>query len=156
MELNITKQTVSINDLSFKQNVEQSVDFSVNIPDYCGSIQRILKYHLEPRVCSKSINGQTLTVDGNAHFSVIFIDESNHVSSYDCVSPFSKNIDLGENIDYYSASIKAKCGYVNAKAITSSRIDVAAVVELSIKICSKKTTEIISDIDCSEIFANKG
>jgi len=156
MELNITKQTVSINELSFNQNVEQGVDFTVNVPEYCGSIQRILKYCLNPRIFSKSINGQILSVEGNACFSIIYIDESGCVSSYECVTPFSKSIDLGANLDYLCINVKPRCSYINAKAITSSRVDVNSVIELSIKVFSKKTTEIISDIDCPDVFANRG
>lgn len=156
MELNITKQTVCINDLSFNQNIEQGVDFTVNIPDYCGSVQRILKYSLTPRIFQKKIAGQTLTVEGNACFSIIFLDENGAVSGYESVAPFSKNIELGAVYDCLNISVNAKCGYINAKAVTPARIDVNSVIELSISLYTKKTTEIISDIDCPDVFLNRG
>ncbi len=156
MELNITKQTVCTNDLSFSQNVEQGVDFTVNIPDYCGSVQRILKYSLTPRIFQKKITGQTLSIEGNAFFSIIFLDESGAVSGYESVAPFSKNIELGANYDCLFLNVNAKCGYINAKAITPVRIDVNSVIELSVSLYTKKSTEIISDIDCADVFLNRG
>lgn len=156
MELNITKQTVCIADLSFNQNVEQGLDFSVNIPEYCGSVQKILKYTLIPRIFSKKLSGQTLMIEGNACFSIVFLDENGCVGGYECVTPFSKNLDIGSAIDCLNIHIKPKCGYINAKAITPTRIDVNSVIELSISIYSKKATEIIGDIDCADVFINRG
>ncbi len=156
MELNVTRETVCINDLSFNQNVEQGVDFTVNIPEYCGSVERILKYSLVPRICSKSISGQILSLEGSACFSIIYVDDSGCVSSYEANTPFSKNIDLGSNLECFRSTVSARCGYINAKAITPSRIDVNSVIELSVRVYSKKKTEIVSDIDCSDIFVNKG
>ena len=72
MELNIKKQSVCVNELSFNQNAEQGIDFTVNIPEYCGKVERLLKYNLIPRINSKVLNGQTLTIEGAAYFSLIF------------------------------------------------------------------------------------
>ena len=156
MELNIKKQSVCVNELSFNQNVEQGIDFTVNIPEYCGKVERLLKYNLIPRINSKVLNGQTLTIEGAAYFSLIFVDENGCVLGHEYVAPFSKSIDICNVIDCYKITAKSKCSYLNAKVISSSRIDVNSVVELSLNIYSKKSTEVISNIDCTDVYQNCG
>ncbi len=152
MELNITRQTVSINEPGFTQNVEQGLDFSVTIPEYLGAVQRILKYYITPRISSKTINGQVLKIDGTACFNVIFLDDDNEISGFEYSVPFCKNVELNTSIDATNITVSAKCGYANIKPVSSSKIDVHSVIELGICIYYKKTTEVICDVDSSDVF----
>ncbi len=156
MELNITKHTLNANELAFSQNVEQGVDFEVNMPDYCRGIQRILRSCVSPRISSKTISGQSLIVEGTVCFSVIYLDEDNNISSYEHSVPFSKTVDHGSNLDNGTLSVRAKCSYMNTKAVTLRKLQVHSIVELQIKILCRRMTDIISDIDCPEIFVNRG
>lgn len=157
MELNITRESVTSCEITYNQNVEQGIDFTVNIPDYCGAVQRILKYTVTPRISSKNINGQMLCIEGNACFNILYLDEDSDVSSYEYSTPFQKNIDIGiSSADVMNVCIEAKCGYVNAKAVTPSRIDVHSVIELTVCVYKKKAHDIICDIDCKDIFISRG
>lgn len=156
MELNITKHTLNANELAFSQNVEQGVDFDVNMPDYCRGIQRILRSCVTPRISSKSISGQSLVIEGTVCFSLIYLDEDNNISSYEHSVPFSKTVDLGSNFENCSVAVRAKCGYMNTKAVTLRKLEVHSIIELQVKIMCRRMTEIISDIDCPEVFVNRG
>ncbi len=156
MELNITRQTVSINESAFAQTVEQGLDFTVTVPDYLGAVQRILKYYITPRISSKAINGQILSIEGTACFNVIYLDDNGDVSACEYTVPFSKNVELGSVFEAANISVNAKCGYLNVKPVTSSRVDVHSVIELVIQITVKRKNEIICDIDCSDVFVNRG
>lgn len=156
MELNITRQQVCTNELCFNQSVEQSLDFDVNLPDYYGEIQKILRSSLVPRISSKSVSGQTLTIDGNACFNIVYLDENGKICSYEQMIPFAKNIDLGASFENCNISAQAKCSYLNAKASNQRRIVVHGVVDIQLRGCCKKASEIICDIDNPEVFVNRG
>lgn len=156
MELNITREQVCINDICFNQNVEHGVDFDVNIPDYCGEVHKILRTSLIPRISSKNVNGQTLTVDGNVCFNVVFLDDGNHIRCFEETVSFSKSIDMGETYQFCNLVANAKCGYLNAKAVNQHRVSVHSVIDIHIKGYVRKTAEIISDIDNPDVYVNRG
>ena len=156
MELNITREQVCINDICFNQNVEHGVDFDVNIPDYCGEVHKILRTSLIPRISSKNVNGQTLTVDGNVCFNVVFLDDGNHIRCFEETVSFSKSIDMGETYQFCNLVANAKCGYLNSKAVNQHRVSVHSVIDIHIKGYVRKTAEIISDIDNPDVYVNRG
>lgn len=156
MELNITREQVCTNDVCLNQNIEHGVDFDVNIPDYCGEVHKILCTSLIPRISSKNVNGQTLTIDGSACFNVVFLDDGNHIRCFEETVSFSKSIDIGDSIQFCNIFSHAKCGYLNAKAVNQHRISVHSVVDIHIKGYCRKISEIISDIDNPDVFVNRG
>lgn len=156
MELNITRSMVCTNDTCINQNIEHGVDFDVNIPDYCGEVHKILRSSLVPRVSSKSVSGQTLVIEGNACYSVVFLDGGNQIHCFEEVVSFSKSLDLGADFECSSITAHAKCGYLNARAVNQHRISVHSVVDMHIRGLCKKSAEIISDIDDPNVFINRG
>ncbi len=156
MELNTVCRKVTVNENCFNQIMEQNVDFEVNMPDYCGGIQRILTSSVMPYITSKSAVGQSLVIEGNAYFRIIYLDEQDTVLSYEYSTPFTKTIETGMPLDGVCFSVGAKCGYFNTKAVSKRRLEVHSVIEFSLKGSSKRSCEPISDIENGDVYVNRG
>ena len=156
MEFNITRQSVSANHICLSKNLEHNLDFDVNLPDYCAAVHRILKTELKPYVASKNLNGRTLTIEGTANYSVLYVDDSNKIHCFEHTVPFAKSLEIDTDAGDCSFSVCAKCGYFNSKALSPRRLEAHAVIAFQIKGECKKATEIISDIDNCDIYFYRG
>lgn len=156
MELNITKESLACSEAAFAQNLEHGVDFTVNVPAHCGTVQRILKYSIEPRVFSKSLSGQMLSIDGCADFLIIYIDADGRLSNCEYTEKWSKSVDIGFSTDILSASVSVKCGYLNVKALTPDRLDVHSMLDLSVSVYKRSEREIIGNIECDGMYLSRG
>ena len=76
MELNLQKQTVSINETIYDGVVEQPLECDVLLPDYCPDIQKILRCEVVPSLLLTAVNGDKLSVDGMAMAHLYYLDEN--------------------------------------------------------------------------------
>lgn len=81
MELKVSHDTVSINEVIFEGSAEQPVDLDINLPDYCPDISRILKCRLMPAVSVRQITGDRLQVEGKTQVSILYVDDTNPAGS---------------------------------------------------------------------------
>ena len=156
MEMNITKQSISSYETIFEQTVEQAVDTDFTMPDYFPSIVRVLNCKILPRIASKSVMNDTLSIDGSVLITVIYTDDEKKIRSYDQLVDFQKSIPVGELGDNPQIHISIAQDYANCRAITEKKIDVHGVLSIKIKIMSKKDREILTDIDCDGIQIKRG
>ena len=77
MELKVSHDTVSINEVIFEGSAEQPVDLDINLPDYCPDISRILKCRLMPAVSVRQITGDRLQVEGKTQVVILYVDDTN-------------------------------------------------------------------------------
>lgn len=155
MELNLTKQPIYTNHICINQNFELSVDFDVNMPDYCAGIQRVLRCEISPYITAKNFVGSVLSVEGNACFSIIYLDDCGKMHSYRHSAPFSKSVETDNLPDECNFTVSAKCGYLNTKAVSAHRVEVHSVMAVSVKGVCKKRAEVICDIDNSGVYFNR-
>ncbi len=156
MELNITKQAVTTNETLFEQTVEQAIDTDFTMPDYCPDIVRILKCKMTPRISSKNIIGDTLTIDGTTVVTVIYSDENNKICSFENEVDFQKILPIGEVDDNSCVRLSISQDYANCRAVTQRKIDIHGVLSVKIKITCHKSKEIITDIDCEGMQLKSG
>ncbi len=156
MDINITKQAVSANEVVFEQTVEQAVDFDFTMPDYYPDIVRILKCKLTPQIHSKNITGDTLTIDGSALITVIYCNQSNNICSFENNFEFQKKIQVGDIDEKRLIEAQINQDYVNCRAITPRKIDVHGVLSIKAKILCTNPKEIVTDIDCEGMQLKSG
>lgn len=131
----------------FKDTAEVPVDIEFNLPDYYPEISRILKCRAVPRVSSKAVSNRGVTVDGGVTVTVIYADSDNLINSYEYQYPFSKSFETGEETDGAFVSVKAKCEYVNCRAVTERKIDIHGAVGICVSLSSRKSREILCGVD---------
>ncbi len=156
MEINITKQSIATNETLFEQTVEQAIDTDFTMPDYCPDIVRILKCKISPRISSKNLSGDSLSIDGSSSITVIYSDADGKICSYEHEVDFQKILPVGEVGSDALAIITINQDYANCRAITQKKIDVHGVLSMKIKIVSPKFKEIITDIDCEGMQLKSG
>lgn len=75
MELNLQRQTVTVNEAVYSGAVEQPLECDVLLPDYCPDIQKILRCEVSPSLLSAPVSGEKLTVDGMAVVHLYYLSE---------------------------------------------------------------------------------
>ncbi|MBR4761322.1 MAG: DUF3794 domain-containing protein, partial [Clostridia bacterium] len=135
----------------FKDTVEVPLDIDFSLPDYCPEISRILKCCAAARTASKSVSGRAVTVDGSVTVTVIYSDPDGYMNSYEYQYPFSKSFDIGADSENGYVTAKAKCEYINCRAQSERKIDIHGAVGVTVCAYSRKSREIICDIDDKNI-----
>ncbi len=153
MQQKCLKSDIYINENYLCESVEQAIDVDFTLPDFCPDISKIFKCHAVPRIASKSINGSTVTIDGCVMITILYCDKENRFCSYEYSFPFSKNIELTQDITGGNIFAKIKCDYINCRAVTGRKIDIHGAVGIFVRIFKRKCKEVICDIDdpCIEI-----
>ncbi len=156
MEQNILKTCVVTSKTVYCDTVEQSVDTDFSLPDYLNDIERILKCKAVPRISLKTVSDKTVTIDGTVNITVFYSDDGGRINSYNYTYPFEKIKETDVDLDEANISVKAKCEYMNCRAVTGRKIDIHGAI--GIKICAKKKceTQVISDIDDERIEVLRG
>lgn len=156
MEQKSIKTSVFNQETIFCENAEQPIDIDFTLPDYYCEISKILKCRAVPRIATKGINGNSVFVEGCVAVTVIYCGSDNCVSSYEYQYPFSKSFDTGINTDGATLTARAKCEYINCRAVTSRKIDIHGAVSINVKLSQKHLTDIVSDVDNSCIELLRG
>ncbi len=147
MEQKNLKTCVFSVDTVLNDSAEIPIDIDFTLPDYYADISKILKCCAVSRISSKSLNGNTISVEGCATVTVIYCGNDNCVSSYEYQYPFSKSIDTSQNTDGCILNVKSKCEYINCRAITSRKIDIHGAVGIYANLSRRMVTDVISDCD---------
>ena len=74
MEYKLEKTLLGTSEVVYDSSQEQPVDMTVNLPDYCPDIQKILKCQMYPRITGRGITGDRLELDGNCLVKVFYLD----------------------------------------------------------------------------------
>lgn len=147
MEEKILKTNVYVNDTLFNDTAELPIDVDFTLPDYCNDISKILKCQAVSKITSRGNNGKIITVDGVVTIRIFYADEMGNLCSFEYQYPFSKNFDTGEDYVGTFLKTKAKCDYINCRAVTGRKVDIHGAVSVFVKLSRRNSTQIISDID---------
>ncbi len=143
MDYIFEKKSVPVRETVFDGCFEQPVDLDFTLPDYCPSIEKILKCKVIPKIHSKSLSGDRLTIDGAVTVCVLYIDEEKKtLRSCEHTSPYSGSISVRSDCSDAVIRAYAKPEYVNCRAISSRRLDIHGAFSLCAKIdaiCNKET-----------------
>lgn len=147
MESKLLKTDVCFNKNIFSEVLEQPIDVDFTLPDYCPDISKIFKCRAVPMITSKSMNGKSITIDGNVCITLLYCDKNNKLCSYEYIYPFSKIKEMPEESDDCNLSCAAKCDYINCRAITGRKVDIHGAVSLKVKAFKRCSNQIVSDYD---------
>lgn len=156
MEQKNLKTPVFISETVFSDSAEQPIDVDFTLPDYCPDISKILKCRAIARIASKGINGMAVIIDGTVTITIIYSDSEFRLCSYEYQYPFNKSFDTGIDCDGAVISAKTKCEYINCRAVTGRKIDIHGAAGIYVNVKKRKCTEVISDVDDSNIEQLRG
>lgn len=148
MDYTLEKKSVPVRETVFDGCLEQPVDLDFTLPDYCPGIEKILKCSVTPKIHSKDLSGDRLTIDGVATICVLYIDEEKKtLRSCEHSVPYSGSITVKPDCSDAVIRTYAKPEYVNCRAISPRRLDIHGAFSLCAKIETIFNRE--TAVDCS-------
>ncbi len=156
MENKCLKTSVFSNENIFEDFCEQPIDVDFTLPDYCPDISKIFKCKAVPRITSKGISGNNITVDGNVCITLLYCDKDNKLNSFEYQYPFSKLRESDNDLAGGNLVCKIKCDYINCRAVTGRKVDIHGAVTISMRVFKRQCNDIISDIDDCNIEVLRG
>lgn len=145
MELKIVSETVDVRGTVFEGTPEQGFESDILLPDYCPDVRRILKCHVTPKISQCYQNGDKVNIDGFIFVKIYYLCDENKIHCYDSRTPFSKILELRENVDGVSVSVSAKTSYVNCRAVNQRRFDVRGAVLIFARVTGRISETVVSD-----------
>jgi hypothetical protein len=156
MDLNLSRDTVCINEPVFEGTAEHPIDCEIILPDYCPDIARILKSESCVSIDSKLIETNRMTVNGNLCIKIIYIPEnSNSIRCITHNSPFNHDFNAKELSPNMFSKVKAKVEFTNCHPIGPRKVQVKVSMSISAKILRVKEESFISDCDDDNVELQK-
>lgn len=145
MELNLTNESICINEVVFDGVLEQPIELDYLLPDYCQSIFKVLKCKITPKITSQRIMNGKLLIDGVAYIKVIYVSEESYcIKSISQKQVFSKSMDLKEPYENGMITAYCKTDYVNCRVVNQHRLDIRGAVSIKATIICAKKIDVIS------------
>lgn len=150
-ELTFQKQNIAISQSEACNAVEQPIDCDITLPDYLKDIQKILKCVAMPGIASVSTSGNRVTAEGSVTVRVVYIDESNCISTYEQGIPFAKHVEISDLSKVVFVDCVCKTGYMNCRAVNQRRIDIHGAVSLKFTTYMRQEVAVVTDRVPSDI-----
>ncbi len=144
-ELTFQKQNIAISLSEPCNAVEQPIDCDITLPDYLKDIQKILKCVAVPGVASVSTSGNRITAEGSVTVRIIYLDETNCISTYEQGIPFAKYVEVSDLSGAVFVDCTAKTGYMNCRAVNQRRIDIHGAVSLKFITRMRQEVAVVTD-----------
>lgn len=147
MDLKINRETVSATETIYEGVQEQGIELDYILPDYYPDIFRIVRCESNPVITDYNVNGNKLSYELRCDIKILYCSENGSVLQ--CVNQqqtFTKTIELNENCDSPTVSLKAKSEHINYRAVNKRRFDMRGAVSVKIKVEGRKNQDIICDV----------
>ncbi len=144
MAVNLTKDTICLNETVLNTSSECSVELDYLLPDYYPDIFKLLKTRIIPKVQSRKISGNKLYLDGISLVRVLYLTEnSTEIHCIEQTIPFSKSIELPNECENATIMVTPKCYFVNSRAVNQRRLDVRGGISCKIKVTCPKELSLV-------------
>ncbi len=149
MNFEFKKEELSALKCAFSSAVEQSVDFELNLPDYCSDIKRILKCNVSASVNSLRRTGETATASGEIIIRLVYVGADEKIDCYEQKSDLSKTCDLKDLPEDAVLTCNCDTEYINCRAASQRRFSVNGSVSVVFKGYCLEKTRVVSQIEQS-------
>ena len=148
MECKAAGETVFAREVLFEGNCEQAVDTELTLPDYCPDIGRLLKCRLVPMITSRQVNFDSLTVEGVARISVIYLDDRDKkLRCCDRDYPFKASVPYDGNTENCKLLAEAHVDYVNCRAVSQRKLDIHGAFTVHMTAVCRREIELVTDVE---------
>lgn len=156
MELIKKHEQVAINEIIFNGVLEQSVELDYLLPDYAGSIFKVLKCRIVPKITSERVENGKLMIDGVSLIKITFVSEESYTIRSICQKQaFSKTVELKENYKSGAVTSFIKCDYVNCRVVNPKRLDIRGAISIKATVNGKKELDVLTNAEGGGIQVNQ-
>lgn len=155
MEINFTRHGVKADQTLFCDLAEIQIEGNMNLPRN-REPKRILKCSGRVAVTSKSVSDKTVTVEGTATVSIIYLDSGNCLCNHEHILLYSKTLESDRDLS--GGEVYTQISDEKFSAAISADCMVTVSGSFSLNVCVKTTVEqeIICDIDNRDIEQLRG
>lgn len=147
MELNLQRQSITINEVVFDGYAEQPIECDALLPDYCPDMVKVLKCTVNTNIGSTAVSGDRLTIEGIAVAHVYYASENSAIRHTEYKVPFAKVVELRSTPSYPVVTVKPSVDYVNCRAVNQRRVDIRGALTFAVKVTDSKEVQVISDAE---------
>lgn len=147
MEMKLFNESIITEKILLDTSVEQGIDQSVTLPEYCADISRILKCHVVSGVSSTNVSGDRLVISGTSDIRLFYVDDNcANLQCYHQQVPFERAVTLSDpncTMPFVTTSVKQE--FCNCNAINQRRVDIHAAFSIKIKVSCQDVEQVLCD-----------
>ena len=143
MELNLSTQLVSVNEVVYDGTCEQPLECDVLLPDDCPDIQKILRCEVTPALLAATAAGGKLTIDGMAVAHLYYLDEAGCIRHAEYKIPYSKAVELRAAPACPNVTVSQGVDYFNCRAVSPRRLDMRGAVSICAKVTGQSEEQVV-------------
>ena len=113
--------------------VEISAVSDIVLPENMGDIERILKCSFTPRLMSKNVEANRLSLQGSGILRMVYKTDDGNLESFETQIPFSKNIDVASGTDNLSVFATLSTEFCSCRAVSPRRFEMNAGIKANVK-----------------------
>lgn len=149
----MTKEDLSITETLLDTAAEQSLELDFLLPDYEPEVFRLLKTRVQPVIQQIHVNGNRVELGGVCNVSVLYLGEDqNTLQAARQSAPFSKTLELKKEADPdCMVQCVPRCYFVNARAVSSRRLEVRCGISLRTKVMAQTMQSFVAEADGIQI-----
>ena len=147
MDLKVTKQAVTINEVVLETTLEQSLECDVVLADYYPDILRILKCEICPKIVQTSVNGDRLVIDGFVNVMAYYLSDNSQIRCCEHKITLNKSCDLRTAAENPVITVRPRVDYANCRAVNQRRLDVRGAISLFVKVTAPREEQFMENAE---------
>ena len=144
-ELKLTSRELATREIWMDTAVELSLETECLLPDYEPEVFRIVKALARPVLERTSVNGDRIQLDGSCQLSILYLGaQPGDLRAVRQKLPFSKTVELSQSAqDNTFVECNARMSFVNARAVSSRRLEVRCGISLRTRVTAEKKYPVV-------------
>ncbi|MBO5853023.1 MAG: DUF3794 domain-containing protein [Clostridia bacterium] len=155
MDISLTRHNVRTEELLFSAPMEIQIEDTVHISNG-REPRKILKCSGKIAVSSKYVSDKTVTIEGTANISIIYLDEQNCLCNFEHSSFFSKTLEGNVDLTGADVSVKVTDEKFYAKLLSDCSVSINIEAGLEVSVTRTYDKEMLCDIDIKNIEKLRG
>lgn len=153
MDINITKETLNVNKIVCEKKEIINVQGDMIVPDSKPDILNTINTSGNVCIHKKEVMDGKIRIDGNILTYIMYLadDEKDNIRGLNTGLDFSEILNVSEVEVGMTVDINAKVKIMECKVLNGRKIEIKASLEVSLKIYSKESVSIITNMNDENI-----
>lgn len=153
MEINTTKETLNVNKVICEKREMINIQGDMIVPDSKPDILNTITTSGNACIYKKEVMDGKIRLDGNVLTYIMYLadGETDNIRGLNTGLDFSETINIPELENGMDVDIITNVKFVECKVLNGRKIAIKVTLEVSMKVYSKDTIEIITDLNDSNI-----
>lgn len=153
MEINTTKETLNVNKVICEKREMINIQGDMIVPDSKPDILNTITTSGNACIYKKEVMDGKIRLDGNVLTYIMYLadGETDNIRGLNTGLDFSETINIPELENGMDVDIITNVKFIECKVLNGRKIAIKVTLEISMKVYSKDTIEIITDLNDSNI-----